>query len=313
MCEPVIKSDLSRFEHWKRDRPFFNARELPEPSPAYVCWLDVMGADSAMRRSTRIAANFVMKLHAAALEARTPAPAAIALYPAIDGVYIISPQQRHTLSYLKDVMRRLALTFVLEDEPIHRFMLRGGVAFGPVARGDDSHGGNFALLREQGYRSRICIGMPLPQAFSAASRSSPFGIYIHESVRTFAPDGSRPLAFTHWPWWTWFERQDDTVLAVELKAKLLDHLEWCSNHHSTVLYPSEAIDRHRELCREYFRDVPDSHSGGSATGRETATDLEPGDHVAQGTLANETMSGPAEEGEDPGAGDAAAGDSTNDH
>jgi hypothetical protein len=255
MGEQVGESASFPLESRRKERPYFDVSLLPQPSHYYVCWVDIMGADSAMRRSTRIASNFVMKLHAAALEARTPTLSAIELYPAIDGVYVVSARQDHTLSYLKAIMTRLALTFVLEEEPLHRFLVRGGMTYGPVAKGNNLHGNNNALRGNPDYVSHVCIGMPLPQAFNEAGQASPFGIYFHESVRTFAPRGQNPLSFTHWPWWKWHEEADDTALAAHLRTKLYEHLEWCLSHSTTVLYPPEAICRHRKVCDEYFCDV----------------------------------------------------------
>lgn len=63
--------------------PWFNAQHLPAvPTPAYVAWLDVMGAKGAMLRSLPVAANFVFKLHVTALEDSTNYPG-LRLYPVL--------------------------------------------------------------------------------------------------------------------------------------------------------------------------------------------------------------------------------------
>jgi len=48
---------------------YFNANKLLDPSNEYVCWIDVMGIKSSMERSIKISANFIYKLHIAAIEA----------------------------------------------------------------------------------------------------------------------------------------------------------------------------------------------------------------------------------------------------
>lgn len=70
------------------------------PSVEYVCWIDVMGSRSIMLRSASIAANFVMKLHVAALHAKEAvAYPDLELYPMIDGVYACAPAQGPMLAY----------------------------------------------------------------------------------------------------------------------------------------------------------------------------------------------------------------------
>ena len=99
------------------ERPFFNVERMHAPSSKYVCWVDVMGSDSAMRRSIKIAANFVMKLHVAALEV-LPTDDTVVLYPVIDGLYACAAGQGRILDFLKGVLFRVALSFVSEREPI---------------------------------------------------------------------------------------------------------------------------------------------------------------------------------------------------
>jgi len=61
------------------------AQHLPAaPTPAYVAWLDVIGAKGAMLRSLPVAANFVFMLHVTALEDYANFPV-LRLYPVMDG------------------------------------------------------------------------------------------------------------------------------------------------------------------------------------------------------------------------------------
>ena len=54
--------------------PYFNAQGLTADN-CYVAWLDVMGSRTAMVRSIATAANFIFKLHVAALaHVRYPGP-----------------------------------------------------------------------------------------------------------------------------------------------------------------------------------------------------------------------------------------------
>ena len=71
------------------------------------------------------------------------------------------------------------------------------------------------------------LGIPLVQAFLAESGAPPFGIYVHESARSFAPPNQSPISHILWRWWL----SDDTNK--KLAAKL-------------------ALAVHEELAREYF-------------------------------------------------------------
>jgi len=48
----------------------FNAGHLPEMASEYVAWVDVMGTQVSMSRSINATANFIFKLHIAALRAQ---------------------------------------------------------------------------------------------------------------------------------------------------------------------------------------------------------------------------------------------------
>jgi hypothetical protein len=50
--------------------PFFDSSGLPQiPPTEYVVWVDVMGTQSRMSRSLKQTANFIFKLHVAAISA----------------------------------------------------------------------------------------------------------------------------------------------------------------------------------------------------------------------------------------------------
>jgi hypothetical protein len=115
-----------------RNAPYFNAQVLPTPTNEYVAWIDVMGVQSAMSRSLDITANFVFKLHVAALQAPH---AGVSLYPVMDGLYISSPSQQAVLDFLRSMFSNIAEVFVAETENLHRFIVPGAVAFGPVIHG----------------------------------------------------------------------------------------------------------------------------------------------------------------------------------
>ena len=77
-------------------RPYFNGSSLPKnPAPEYVVWVDVMGTQARMSRSLEQSANFVFKLHVAAISAIEAVPGdGLNVYPVMDGFYASSVTQR---------------------------------------------------------------------------------------------------------------------------------------------------------------------------------------------------------------------------
>jgi hypothetical protein len=237
------------------DEPRFDESRMGGESYEYVCWMDVMGAESTMRRSTSIAANFVMKLHVAALDARAALGKNYDLYPVIDGLYACTSSQVDILEFIKNTFCRLALAFVNERKNIHRFVVRGGLAFGPVAKGRDMTKCSPTLTGNVPYCDRILLGMPMTQAFRVANNAAPFGMYIHESARAFAPANTGVIRGTHWQWWRYYPGPDTVSLAGLLRNALGVYFKWCGLHQTTILYEPERMDAHMKLMQEYFRDL----------------------------------------------------------
>jgi hypothetical protein len=87
-----------------------------------------------MSRSLPITGNFLFKLHVAALEAPRNE---LILYPVMDGIYVVSAQQRPMREFLEHLMTRTADLFVSTPEMQHRFLVKGALAYGPVIHGRD--------------------------------------------------------------------------------------------------------------------------------------------------------------------------------
>lgn len=121
----------------------------------YMIWIDVMGSDNAMRRSLAMSANFVMKLHAAALNALRFAGPDFILYPMIDGIYCLATDKFRTFAFIERVFASLANVFIGESKNQHRFMVRGAVAYGPVVRGEDLSDGSRYLTGHADYCKHV--------------------------------------------------------------------------------------------------------------------------------------------------------------
>jgi hypothetical protein len=213
-----------------------------------------MGSQSGMQRSLRMAANFVMKLHVAALDVAARYPA-ISLYPVIDGLYACAAAKGPVLGFVKDVFFKLALTFVLENQRRFKFCIRAGLAFGPIVVGSDVTNCSNILRANVDYCRRIFLGMPLSQAYNAAGDAAPFGIALHESARAFAPPNAEPLIEAHLKWWELIDNPElSKELVDSLKEALKDYHQWCNRHSETLQYKRESISVHEMLVKDYFEE-----------------------------------------------------------
>ena len=225
---------------------YFNAAHLPGPTNEYVAWIDVMGTQAAMSRSLSGTANFIFKLHTAALQSPH---ATLSLYPVMDGLYAASPNQQEMLEFLRSIFQSVAEEFNQATEPLHRFIIRAALAFGPCVHGRNvTQQSSQVLSANAAYRDSVLLGLPMVQAHVGESSAPPFGVFVHESARTFAPAGQSPLHHTWWRWSSQANQQSWTTL-----AKILpEHLNWCETHALPIGYAAERILVHKEMVKQYF-------------------------------------------------------------
>ena len=225
----------------------FHSRHLPSPTRAYVAWLDVMGVQAVMGRSLPVAANYVFKLHAAVNKEHVEE---VVLYPVMDGVYIACRSGKRLLPFLARVFSRLAREFVSTERLDHRFVVRGGLAYGDIIHGSDvPDEASEDLARNARYRDALLLGLPMVQAHLGERNAPPFGIYIDESARTNAPESHSPL---HHAWWPWFAR-DQIELAGTLGKELEAYYIWCEERAGAIDYKPERIASHRVMASQYLR------------------------------------------------------------
>ena len=233
----------------RRPRLFFNAAELPLPTEQYVAWIDVMGTRASMATSLRTTANFMFKLHIAAFQAPRER---VRIYPVMDGFYAAAPDKTGVLRFLRSVFAALADEFNATEENRFRFLIRGGLAFGPSVHGADVPLAACAALPDaHGYRESILLGMPMVQAHQAEAEAPPFGLSVHESARAFAPTGEEPL---HDRWWRWdeFGKEDVQLAWSSLEANMKAYFDWCTERSLRIGYPIDRINAHQTMAAQYF-------------------------------------------------------------
>jgi hypothetical protein len=203
-----------------------------------------------MTRSITVSANFVCKMHVALLEA--PRKGVEAIVPTIDGAYIVCSQRDDLLNSMRSAMKRLANLFVGETNRYEQFLVRGGIAYGPVVLGstmgkDESK--VFQNEQNRSYVDTILIGMPVIQAYEVESSAPPFGVRVDMSARAFAPEGEKPMRSAYW---RWHEKGKDDELVKSIKVGLDRYFAFMKAHEHEVGYKEEDRKRHDALWREYF-------------------------------------------------------------
>ena len=129
-------------------------------------------------------------------------------------------------------------------------MIRGGLAFGPVIHGHDVGQCAPELQNNPSYRDSVLLGMPMVQAHLSERGAPPFGVFVHESARVFAPSGTDPL---HWIWWKW-KRDEEAETWNTLKDQLTAHFEWCKARAQAILYSEDRIEAHMKMVEQYFQE-----------------------------------------------------------
>ncbi|MBP6298583.1 MAG: hypothetical protein KA401_04490 [Anaerolineae bacterium] len=224
---------------------YVNAGPISGGKHEYVCWIDLMGTKSIMGHSLEKAANYICRLHVAVLEA---VDGSMQLYPMIDGMYVTTPSKQSMLNFLRKVFRRLAGEFIAAKEPQHRFLPKAAISYGPVVHGKDiTEKVNKLLYEDKRIRDSLLLGIPVIAASQGERNAPPFGVFVDQSARIFAPSPSKPLPYV---WYKWFGPQDS--LHANLKEQLESYFDWCAANSRTLTYPPDRIKEHRAMAVEYF-------------------------------------------------------------
>ncbi len=101
---------------------------------------------------------------------------------------------------------------------------------------------------EAGYARTLLLGMPVIQAHVGEAQAPPFGVFVGESARAFAPTGSK--AFNE-VWWRWFE-PSHKALARKLRKRLSQYYKWCESHSRSILYDGARIEAHRSAAEQFL-------------------------------------------------------------
>lgn len=246
----------------RKQKPYFDYTKAQIDNPKYVAWIDIMGSASVSSISDVISAIYIGKLHACTIDAAETSDFAGNIYPVVDGCYATSADRTELQRFLKTAFRSLALNFLFEDKNEHKFMVRGAISFGNVIESASIYGCSHAFGKRPNYVDGILFGPPLARANHAERQAAPFGIWIDEIARHFCPPGGLTIRHTFWDWWSYpsnIEEVEEHCDEIEkyLARDLHQYLKWCKMKSCEILYPEEAIERHRKIASQYFPSWPD--------------------------------------------------------
>lgn len=210
----------------------------------YVLFVDVMGMKTTMTRSFKRSAIFMGKFHVALLAAS--ANNRVDVFPVQDGAYVISEGWVPLKNFTSDLYGRLGRLMVSTKNMEECFLIRGGMAWGPVAIGADiTSTVSKPLADNSGYSNRLICGFPLILAYEGEGRAAPFGIYIDSSVRLVEGGNVSGIWLHGWC--------RDPVLKKALPKKIGEYFSMAKQKNEELLYDKEKLEKHEMLAKQYWR------------------------------------------------------------
>ncbi|WP_339815219.1 hypothetical protein [uncultured Imperialibacter sp.] len=223
---------------------YFNSSKLPEPKNEYVAWIDIMGTKNIMSDSLNISANFIFKFHSA-IQASKDADAKY--YPLMDGVFITTDKLSVLKRVIAETFTKLAELFSAEQNNRHRFLIKGSISFGPIIHGENVPADACSdLEKDLNYKKAILMGTPMIQAYSIEKLAPPFGVYIHESARTFAEKGKARFSGKFYQW------SNTTFNRSAFLKEIENYFQWTKKYSNAVGLEKAKSDYYLELAQEYF-------------------------------------------------------------
>lgn len=201
----------------------------------YVGWFYIMGTQSSMRISLSKISNFIFKMYSYVSEANN---GGLEIYPLMDGFFATHKDKTTFFKFVDRFFSMIFLNFTSENRNEHKFMIRGGVAYGPVVVGK-------AMEHPYYFKDALLIGSPVVQAYAGERQASPFGVYLDESIRTF-PSAKESIPSVYYQWKDYNLPQD---ISTNKYKKIEKYLNWCRDKSKLILYPEDRIDEHLKLAK----------------------------------------------------------------
>ena len=160
----------------------------------------------------------------------------------MDGIFITSPDAQTIQTVINIIFSNVANIFLTEERNIHRFIIKGSLAYGIVYHGDMiTNGICQEIAQNKDYKKTILLGMPMMQSISMEKTAPPFGIYIHESARKY-----QILQGKYYRW------TDPNIDFVKFQYKVEKYFDWSSDYSEYLEMDMQKINKYKKLVKEYF-------------------------------------------------------------
>lgn len=222
---------------------YFDGKQLPKAKKRYVAFVDIMGTKAHMTRSTQTTANFIFKLHAAVLDAwKNEKYQNVFVYPVMDGAYITAARKEDIEKIIVRIYSGIAELQIRESNPIHRFIIRGSIAYGEVIHGHNvPYSASKVFEIDLSYKNNILLGPSMISAYSGEGHAAPFAVFIDDSA---VDHGSGKGFAQDWKWYNSRILKIRDGLSNELSQTVLDYFQL------TTEDPKR--EEHKHLAKDYF-------------------------------------------------------------
>jgi hypothetical protein len=215
-----------------------------------------------MATSMDKAANAIARIHIATHIAASQPGSSAQLVAINDGIFISSQNKKELCQIIRSTLMLLAGRFISKHDPQDRFLARCAIAFGPTFSGqrlaDQLMGAQ--KRKPPATLQQVIFGSPVIQAYQAERHAPPYGVFVHESARAFAPNGERPFRSTLWRWWqpddgggiSGAVRGSPSALKNVLNAELDHYFRYMDATLPFHAVDKADVERWRTLAKQYF-------------------------------------------------------------
>jgi hypothetical protein len=218
----------------------------PKLQPEYVCWLDIMGMRSLLRRSVITASIIISRFQKllAVTKSSKRNFKQIQIYTVMDGAYITCQNKKILQSYLQHIFSKVAYNFISEEDFFYKFVIKGCISYGLIGKGSEIDDDDFSG------KDNLVFGLPIIQAYEDEKKAPPFGIFIHQSARALSTIEKEIYSPYTTRWFIWFTKNDD--IQEKLKSSLKRYFHKSKKLSHALPYEENEIKKHKDLSIQYL-------------------------------------------------------------
>ena len=225
--------------------PYFNTGKLKSLDNQYVLYIDIMGMKTTMYRSFERSTIFMGKLHVVLVKASEQVQG-VTVYPVMDGAYVTAGQYDQISEFIRIVYTWLGRVFVNTKNLAECFIVRSGLAYGPIVTGDSICEEVSQVLNEKtDYKKHLLFGFPVVLAAIGEESAPPFGVYWDVTVRTAA--GTKLAGI-------WFKWCSDLSLRSRICNQMKAYYKYAESHSEELKYDEKKIEEHRRKAIQFWGD-----------------------------------------------------------